>query len=149
MKHIRINELTLAKTVPQLVTSRTSDLQLAHKWTHCVHTALAGLATVGTSHALIHICRKRQRWLCVRQREGGKTTGGARIWCGGELADGRVSCIILPLCSGSPSVTEIELSELATDGQQQNFKWKVSLMCKNLWQNRKLQVFAFAYMKTI
>lgn len=145
MKHIRINELTLAKTVPQLVTSRTSDLQLAHKWTHCVHTALAGLATVGTSHALIHICRKRQRWLCVRQREGGKNMMWRwACWWTGPVHN-FAPVLRLSECHRDRSCH----SELATDGQQQNFKWKVSLMRKNLWQNRKLQVFAFAYMKTI
>lgn len=113
----------------------------------CSHSAGWACNCGHQSHTHPHLQKKTTVTVCETER--GKITGGARIWCGGELADGRVPCIILPPCSGSPSVTEIELSELATDGQQQNFKWKVSLMRKNLWQNRKLQIFAFAYMKTI
>lgn len=113
----------------------------------CSHSA--GWACNCGHQSRTHPHLQKKTTVTVCETEGGKITGGARIWCGGELADGRVPCIILPPCSGSPSVTEIELSELATDGQQQNFKWKVSLMRKNLRQNRKLQVFAFAYMKTI
>lgn len=85
MKYIRDNELTLANTVPQLVACRTSDLQLAYKWTHSVRTVLAGPTTVSVGRTLVHICRGRTRvTVCEMTGRRGTRTEGAWLWGGGK-----------------------------------------------------------------
>lgn len=102
MKYIRNNELTLANTVPQLVACRTSDLQLAYKWTHSVHTALAGPTAVGAGRTFVHICRKRTR-VTVFEKTWGRERETMWLWGGGdrpsEVVDKQDLYVIVPHCS--------------------------------------------------
>lgn len=158
MKYISNNELTLTNTVPQLVACRTSDLQLAYKWTHCVHTALAGSTTVGVGHAFVHICRRRTTvTVCEITGGRGRWTEGIWLWSGGE-ADSRSSWWTRPGRNSSPwlahpcslTVTMMGINESAADvRQQKNTKLtkEVILMSRSLRHSRKLHVLLFACMK--
>lgn len=146
MKYIRNNELTLANTVPQLVAGRTGDLQLAYKWTHCVHAVLAGPTTVAAGCALVHICRRRTRvTVCEMTGRGGdyevevKQTHRDHWWT-------RLVCNSLP-----PTATMMGLNESAADGRQQKNTEETNkgshCYIQEFEAYQEITCFAFACMK--
>lgn len=160
MKDIRNKELTLTNTVPQLVACRTSDLQLAYKWAHRVHTALAGPTAVGAGRAFVHICRRRTR-VTVCEMTGGREreTGGGCMtmrwrWSRlSEVIDGQDLYVIVPHWpwlspwQSSMSQQQMDVSKKRKKKTRQTLTKEVIFTCRSLRHTRKLHVLLLPGLK--
>lgn len=73
---------TFTYSIPQLVATWTRNLPLAHESSHCVHTALVGLAGVCVCHALIHVWRPKREACITQQSAPSKYPGSRTSWDG-------------------------------------------------------------------